>query len=76
MNMLVIFLKLQDIDVALLQEMTHNRDFDTCKDYVAIVNEGTDNRHSNLSEGGNTSKCQTLIIGEGCSGDDNGDMGH
>ena len=40
MNMLGTFLKRQDNDVTLLQEVTH-KDFGTFKDYVAIVNVGT-----------------------------------
>jgi len=36
-------LKQQDIDIALLQEVTHN-DFTTIREYNAIVNEGTDKR--------------------------------
>jgi exonuclease III len=35
------FLKRQDIDVALLQEVTHN-DFTTNREYNSIVKEGTD----------------------------------
>jgi hypothetical protein len=41
MSMLRDFLKRQDIDVALLQEVTHT-DFTTIRDYTATVNEGTD----------------------------------
>jgi len=37
------FLKRQDTDVALLQEVTHN-DFTTIREYNVIVNEGTDTR--------------------------------
>ena len=35
------FLRRQDIDVALLQEVTQT-DFTTIHDYKAIINEGTD----------------------------------
>jgi exonuclease III len=40
-SMLGDFLKRQDIDVTLLQEVTHN-DFTTIREYNVIVNEGTD----------------------------------
>ena len=40
MNMLGAFLKRQDIDLALLQELIH-KDFETFKYYIAIVNTGT-----------------------------------
>jgi exonuclease III len=43
MSMLDDFLKRQDIDVALLQEVTHT-DFTTIHGYKATVNEGTDKR--------------------------------
>ena len=38
MRMLNDFLRRQDIDIALLQELTRN-DFDSFREYVAIVNE-------------------------------------
>jgi len=41
MSMVGAFLKSQDIDLALLQEVT-NTDFTTFTDYIAIVNEGTE----------------------------------
>jgi len=43
MSMLANFLKKQDIDVTLLQEVTHN-DFTTTYGYTAMVNEGTEKR--------------------------------
>ena len=43
MSMLGDFLKRQDIDVALLQEVTHT-EFTTIREYNAIVNECTDKR--------------------------------
>jgi exonuclease III len=43
MSMLANFLTKQDIDVALLQEVTHN-DFTTTYGYTAMVNEGTEKR--------------------------------
>ena len=43
MSMLGDFLKRQYIDIALLQEVTHN-DFTTIHEYNAIINEGTDKR--------------------------------
>jgi hypothetical protein len=47
MNMLGDFLKRQDIDVALLQEVTHI-DFTTIREYNAIVKEGTDKRETGI----------------------------
>jgi exonuclease III len=41
MSMLANFLTKQDIDVAFLQEITHN-DFTTTYGYTAVVNEGTE----------------------------------
>ena len=43
MSMLADFLKRQDIDIALVQEVTHN-EFTNIHEYNAIVNEGTDKR--------------------------------
>ena len=54
MRMLNDFLRRQDIDIAFLQEVTHN-DFDSFKGYVAKVNEG------------NTKRGTAMIIKEGLS---------
>ena len=43
MSMFGDFLKRQDIDIALLQEVTHNN-FTTIHDYNAIINKGIEKR--------------------------------
>lgn len=69
MSMLVAFLETQDIDVALLQEVT-NTDFTIFTDYIAIVNEVTENRGTAIlaKSGTSAATCKTHTIGKKCSG--------
>jgi len=48
--MLNYFLRRQDTDIALLQEVTHN-DFTSLRGYVAIANEGIDKRGTAIITG-------------------------